>query len=83
MHNLFRDRSIAVDVYVKKIKEETRVKTTHCIIVFVAVDHNNRPVVVPKWTPTTEEDITLEKYAINLMERRKEIDETMRPFIEN
>lgn len=74
---------IAVDVYAKQIKAAKRSKTTHCIIVFVAVDHDNKPVEVPKWTPKTDEDITLEKYAIKLMERRKEIDETMKPFIQN
>lgn len=74
---------IAVDVYAKKIKAEKRTKTTHCIIVFVAVDHDNKPVEVPKWIPTTKEDVELEKYAIKLMERRKEIDKTMKPFIEN
>ena len=74
---------IAVDVYAKKIKAEERVKTTHCIIVFVAVDNENKPVEVPKWIPQSKEDIELEKYAIKLMERRKEIEETMQPFIEN
>jgi len=74
---------IAVDVYAKKIKTYERTKTTHCIIVFVAVDQDNKPVKVPKWVPETKEDIVLEKYAINLMKRRKEIDETMKPYIEN
>ena len=74
---------IAVDVYAKKIKENKRTKTTHCIIVFVAVDKDNKSVEVPKWVPQTEADVALEQYAIKLMERRKEIDETMNPFIEN
>ncbi len=74
---------IAVDVYAKSIKNEKRVKTTHCIIVFVAVDENNQPVNVPKWTPETKEDKELEQYAISLMERRKEIDKAMKPYIEN
>jgi acyl-CoA hydrolase len=74
---------IAVDVYAKAIKASKKVKTTHCIIVFVAVDRNNKTVKVPKWIPQTKEDKELEQYAINLMERRKEIDKTMRPFIEN
>lgn len=74
---------IAVDVYAKSTKSDKRVKTTHCIIVFVAVDENNNPVKVPKWIPISKEDIALEKYAISLMEMRKDIDETMQPYIEN
>lgn len=73
---------IAVDVYANSTKSNKKHKTTHCIIVFVAVDENNNPVKVPNWKPIKEEDIALEKYAIKLMERRKEIDETMRPYIE-
>ena len=74
---------IAVDVYAKTIKAAKRVKTTHCIIVFVAVDNDNKPVQVPKWIPQIKADKELEQYAISLMERRKEIDNTMKPFIEN
>ena len=74
---------IAVDVYAKSTKSDKRVKTTHCIIVFVAVDENNNPVKVPKWIPISKEDIAFEKYAISLMEMRKDIDETMQPYIEN
>ena len=74
---------IAVDVYAKSIKSTKRIKTTHCIIVFVSVDENNKPVQVPKWEPKTKEDKELYTYAVSLMERRKEIDETMRPYIEN
>ena len=73
---------IAVDVYSKSIKTLKRIKTTHCITVFVAVDRNNKPIKVPKWIPKTAEDKELEQYAIKLMERRKEIESTMRPFIE-
>lgn len=73
---------IAVDVHAKSIKSSERVKTTHCIIVFVAVDSNNHPVKIKKWVPKTQEDKALEQYAISLMERRKDIDKTMQPYIE-
>lgn len=74
---------IAVDVYATPVKSSERIKTTHCIIVFVAVDANNKPIKVPVWTPESKEDKELEKYAISLMKRRKEIEDTMKPYIEN
>lgn len=74
---------IAVDVYAKSVKSTKKIKTTHCIIVFVAVDSENNPVKVPEWIPETEDDKKLQTYAINLMERRKEIENTMKPYIEN
>jgi acyl-CoA hydrolase len=74
---------IAVDVYATPVKSANKIKTTHCIIVFVAVDAENKPIKVPAWVPNTKADKELETYAIRLMERRKEIEDTMRPFIEN
>lgn len=73
---------IAVDVHAKGTRQEKIVKTTHCVIVFVAVDADGKTVKVPEWIPSTDDDIQLEEYAKKLMLRRKEIDETMKPFIE-
>lgn len=74
---------IAVDVYATPVKTSEKIKTTHCIIVFVAMDEKNIPVKVPEWIPKTKEDKELQSYAISLMERRKEIENTMKPYIEN
>lgn len=72
---------IAVDVHAQSTRSDEQIKTTHCVIVFVAVDEDNNTVEVPKWNPKTEEDLQLENYAKKLMERRKEIDDTMMPYI--
>lgn len=72
---------IAVDVFASDPRARKFTKTTHCIIVFVAVDENGKPVQVPTWNPETPEDQELEKYAIKLSELRSAIDETMDPFI--
>lgn len=72
---------IAVDVYARNPREGKKIKTTHCIIVMVAME-DGKPKPVPKWTPITGEDTALENYAKILMERRKDIEEEMRPFIE-
>jgi len=42
---------------------------THCIIVFVALDvAEGKPVPVPTWTPTTEDDLRQADYAQNVMQ---------------
>ncbi|AXY78533.1 acyl-CoA thioesterase [Paraflavitalea soli] len=66
---------IAVDI--KAINPMTKVetKTTHCVIVFAAVDADGKTVPVPAWVPQTEEEQKLQAYALKLSELRKEINE--------
>jgi acyl-CoA hydrolase len=71
---------VAVDVAASDPKGGGPAKTTHCIIVFVAVDEEGKPLEVASWTPETEEEISLERYAIRLMELRKQIEEEMHPY---
>jgi acyl-CoA hydrolase len=68
---------IAVDVKAGDPRTRRFSKTTHCIIVYVAIDENGRPAPVPKWKPETDEDRELESYALRLMELRKGIEEEM------
>ncbi|MCE3259487.1 MAG: thioesterase superfamily protein [Bacteroidetes bacterium] len=74
---------IACDVFSRKITEHKFIKTTHCVIVFVAIDEKGSPRPSKKWEPHTDHEIGLEKYAIRLMELRKGIEEEMKPFLEN
>jgi acyl-CoA hydrolase len=71
---------IAVDVRSRNVRSGKFQKTTHCIIVFVAVDSNGQPQNVPVWEPKDQEDIQLQAYAVKLMNLRKQIEEEMRPF---
>jgi acyl-CoA hydrolase len=71
---------IAVDVYSKKPEDQDYVHNTHCIIIFVGVDKDNKPVQVPAFEPETEEEVKLQLYAIKLMELRKNIEEEMQSF---
>lgn len=66
---------IAVDIKAVNPKTKVETKTTHCVIVFAAVDDNGKTVPVPAWVPQTEEDQKLQAYAIKLSELRKEINE--------
>lgn len=73
---------IMVDVMSKNIhKDDDFLMTTHCIIVFVAVNDAGEPVQVPAWIPTSEQEIKLESYAKKLVGLRKEIEEEMAPFL--
>ena len=69
-----------IDVSASDPRDRHFVRTTQCIIVFVAIDDDNRPIDIPTWKPETKDDQTLEKYAIQLMESSKQIDEGLLPF---
>jgi acyl-CoA hydrolase len=66
---------IAVDIKAIDPKTKDETKTTHCVIVFAAVDDEGKTIAVPVWTPQTEEEKQLQEYAIKLSELRKEINE--------
>jgi len=68
---------IAVDVDAGDPRDDRLEKTTHCIIVFVALDDAGKPADVPSWLPSSEEDRALERYAVRLMELRKGIEAEM------
>lgn len=73
---------IGIDVYSKNIMEKDFQKTTHCIIVFVAVDEDGNKLDVPKWIPQSTREQQLEAYAIKLMELRRGIEDEMKPYFE-
>jgi acyl-CoA hydrolase len=66
---------IAVDIKAIDPKTKIETKTTHCVIVFAAVDDDGKTIPVPAWVPQTEEEKNLQAYAIKLSELRKEINE--------
>lgn len=74
---------IAVDVYSKKYDEKKFTKTTHCVIVFVAVDEDGKPQEVKKWIPTSEKEKKMEKYAKRLSELQHTINEEMYPYFKD
>lgn len=72
---------ISVDVYSKAITKGKFHKTTHCVMVFVAVDDNGKPTLVKKWVPKEENDKQLKAYAKKLMDLRRDIEQEMQPFV--
>ena len=74
---------IGIDVYSKNISNDKFVKKTHCVVVFVSVDENGKPQSVKKWVPETDKGKKLEQYAIKLKKLRMDIEEEMRPFLQD
>jgi acyl-CoA hydrolase len=72
---------IAVDVYSRNFSTKKFEKKTHCIIVFVSVDENGKPLEVKKWIPKTDTQKKMEEYAIKLNALRKQISDEMMPFV--
>jgi len=54
---------IAVDVFSRAPTAETYVPTTHCLMVFVAVGEDGKPVAVPPWQPSSPEERREAQYA--------------------
>ncbi|HIB65660.1 MAG TPA: acyl-CoA thioesterase [Phycisphaerales bacterium] len=71
---------IAVDVFAGSPKSQERRKTTHCIIVFIAMDDEGQSHSVPAWVPESKKDLAMQEYAKKLMELRKGIEQEMDPF---
>jgi acyl-CoA hydrolase len=72
---------IAVDVYSRDPKASKLAQTTHCIIIFVALDGEGRPAPVPHWEPETDKDRQMQQYALRLMDLHKVIEDEMKPFV--
>ncbi|MCW3465642.1 acyl-CoA thioesterase [Chitinophaga nivalis] len=72
---------ISIDVFAGNPRQQKKAKTTHCVMVFAAVDDNGKTVPVPKWTPRTVNETNMESYAKKLMDLRKDIDEEMKPYM--
>ena len=70
---------VAVDVSAGDPRDGHFQETTHCIIIFVAMDDEGKPMGVTPWVPRTEEEAALERYAVRLMELRRTIEDEMQP----
>ena len=67
---------VVVDFGASDPRDRMLTPTTHCVIVFVAVEEGS-PVEVAQWRPEVEEDAALGRYAVKLMELRKGIEESV------
>ena len=66
---------VAVDVMSRNLQTNEEKFTTHCVIVFVAVDRDSgKPVAVPEWTPLTQRDRELAAYALRIKELSTDVE---------
>jgi acyl-CoA hydrolase len=72
---------IAVDVNATEPRAWKKVQTTHCVVVFVALDDAANPTPVPPYEPQTDEDRAMHDYAMRLMELRQGIEAEMAAHI--
>ncbi|RJS93292.1 acyl-CoA thioesterase [Salinisphaera sp. Q1T1-3] len=72
---------ISVSVYARDPKSDDARFTTHCILVFVAVDAEGRPASVPSFTPATEHSRRLNDYAQKMIELRQNMQDEASAFL--
>ena len=72
---------IAVDVNSRNLQTQVSEPTTHCVIVFVALDDEGQPVEVPRWEPQTDAEKALQGYAQRLMALGRKLEEEMCPYL--
>lgn len=65
---------VSVDIYAGDPKTTNRNRSCHCVMVFVSIDANGKPIPVPKWAPRTPVERALEEHALRLDELRKSLD---------
>jgi acyl-CoA hydrolase len=70
-----RRTSMHVSVHVRSgdPKGQELELTTHCLIVFVALDESRRPIPVARWKPNNAEDEDLDRHAEHLIELRNAV----------
>jgi acyl-CoA hydrolase len=70
-----RRTSMHISVHVRSGDPKTQQLdlTTHCLIVFVALDESRRPTPVKPWVPRSDEDVALDRHAEHLIELRTRV----------
>ena len=69
---------IGIDIAAGDPREGQLARVAYCVAVFVAIGGDGRPVAVPRWEPRTEHDRALERYALRMIEHRKQMEEEAR-----
>lgn len=82
MHTGTTSMHISVSVYARNPMAEQSRFTTHCILVFVAVDDDSQPITVPVFTPSTPEQRKLNDYARKMIDLRKGVRDARDSFLQ-
>jgi 4-hydroxybenzoyl-CoA thioesterase len=70
------EHSMHISVHVRSGDPKTaeRELTTHCMMIFVALDEARRSALVRQWVPVSDEDVALDAHARHLIELRARTD---------
>lgn len=82
MHTGSSSMHISVSVYARNPTDDESRFTTHCILVFVAVDSDGQPARVPPFTPKTPRERRLEEYARRMIEVRQTVQDEAHAFLD-
>ncbi|AWN15630.1 acyl-CoA thioesterase [Salinisphaera sp. LB1] len=82
MHTGNTSMHISVSVYARDPKSDDARFTTHCILVFVAVDGEGRPTKVPTFTPDTPQGRRLNDYARKMIDLRQRMQDEAAEFLD-
>ncbi|WP_423824213.1 acyl-CoA thioesterase [Salinisphaera sp. SPP-AMP-43] len=82
MHTGTTSMHISVSVYARDPKSDTERFTTHCILVFVAVDSEGNPSQVPTFVPETAQGHRLNNYARKMIDLRKRMQDEASSFLD-
>jgi acyl-CoA hydrolase len=72
---------IGVEVSARDPRLDAALRTTHCIMVFVAMDDARKPVAVPPFEPQTDEERDLAGYTKRIMELRASVEAERERFL--
>lgn len=82
MHTGNTSMHISVSVHARNPRSPDARFTTHCILVFVAVDGNGKPTPVPPFTPNTPRTRQLNDYARQMIDLRQRMQEEADQFLQ-
>src|SRR5699024_6654943 len=71
----------SVSVYARNPTDRESRFTTHCILVFVAVDGDGKPTPVPAFAPDTPRERRLLEYARKMIELRQNMQDEAQAFL--
>lgn len=82
MHTGRTSMHISVSVYARNPQSDEARFTTHCILVFVAVDSDGQPTSIPTFTPDTEQGLRLNNYARKMIDLRERMQSEAAEFLD-
>lgn len=82
MHTGRTSMHISVSVHARNPRDPERRFTTHCILVFVAVDDDGKPVPIEPFVPAGEHEQQLNDYARHMIRLREQMQTEAQAFLD-